>query len=81
MRIQTSDSKPRRIIRRAAERNLPVEPEALAESVKGNRLAPQAHLDAVGKFVLATRLNAANRIRPDPKCGPHLDLTMMACAK
>jgi hypothetical protein len=56
MRIQTNDSKPRRIIGRAAERNLPVEPEALAESVRRNRLAPQAHLDAVGKFVLAVRL-------------------------
>ena len=46
------------ILRRAAGRNLPVEPEALAESVRGNQLAPQAHLDAIGKFVLAARLKS-----------------------
>jgi hypothetical protein len=36
------------LVRRAAETNLPVEPEALAELISRNRLAPQAHLDAIG---------------------------------
>lgn len=35
--------------KQVAEASLPVEPEALAELLPGNRLAPQAHLNAVGR--------------------------------
>lgn len=52
-------------ISRAAERNFPSELEALAESVRRNRLAPQAHLDAVGRFVLAARLSSTARETDD----------------
>ena len=33
--------------------DLPVDPEARAESIRGNRRAPQAELDAFGKSDLA----------------------------
>lgn len=55
-KIQRCNLAPSRACRRAAETNFHVEPEALAELARRNRLAPDSHLDAVGKFVLAARL-------------------------
>ena len=45
------------LVRRAEETNLPVEPETLAELISRNRLAPQAHLDAIDAFAPAARLS------------------------
>ena len=51
----------KRSFRRVAEWDLPVEPETLAESGRGNRLAPQADLYGIGKFVLAAPFNSSIR--------------------
>lgn len=52
------------LVRRAEDTNLPGEPEALAELIRGNRPAPQAHIDAIGEFRSAARLS--DRIPTNP---------------